>query len=216
MNNLAASHTPQSVLSFWFPEGSSPNVDRETHHQHWVWRMRGKADAQIVARFGELTYEAAEGLLSHWAETPEGRLALIVVLDQFSRAVFRDSPRAYAQDLAALQLTLEGLKNGHYETLPAPWFKIVFGLPLGHCEGPDHLQRLDLLLQLRQQIHAEAPDHLKPIYASLITQAEDVRSVIQAFGRHPHRNALLGRESTPAERAYIEKGEFPHQRAFQR
>ena len=86
---------------------------------------------------------------------------------------------------AALASTMEGLENGHYAALPTPWRKIVFGLPLGHCEGDDHLKRLDLLLELREEIAAQAPPELLPIYKSLVKQAGDVRQVIAAFGRHP-------------------------------
>ena len=88
-------------------------------------------------------------------------------------------------DTAALASTMEGLENGHYAALPTPWRKIVFGLPLGHCEGDDHLKRLDLLLELREEIAAQAPPELLPIYKSLVKQAGDVRQVIAAFGRHP-------------------------------
>lgn len=109
---------------------------------------------------------------------------------------------------------MEGLENGHYAALPTPWRKIVFGLPLGHCEGDDHLKRLDLLLELREEIAAQAPLRLLPVYQSLVKQAEDVRQVIAAFGRHPHRNQLLGRRSTQEEETYIATKQFPHLRAF--
>jgi uncharacterized protein (DUF924 family) len=176
--------------------------------------MHGGADDEIMARFSSLTARAADCALDHWALDPYGRLALIVILDQFSRSVWRDAARAYAQDIHALSLVLEGFSNGHYSHLETPWFQVVYGLPLGHCEGPDHLQRLDLLISVREDIAAEAPISLRPIYASLVKQARDVRNVIASFGRHPHRNTVLGRTSTAAEEAYIAKGGFPHQKAF--
>ncbi len=113
-----------------------------------------------------------------------------------------------------LSLVTEGLSNGHYAKLETPWFQVVFGLPLGHCEGLDHLQRIDMLIGLREDIAAAAPIHLQPIYAGLANQARDVHKVISAFGRHPHRNEILNRESTATEAAYIAKGQFPHLRAF--
>ena len=204
------------VLDFWFPEGRSLDVEASAHHAHWSWRMQGGADDEIVARFSDLTREAARGRLDHWAASAHGRLALIILLDQFSRSLWRDDTRAFAQDPRALSLVTEGLSNGHYARLETPWFQAVFGLPLGHCEGPDHLQRLDMLIGLRQDIAAAAPTHLQPIYAGLADQARDVRKVIAAFGRHPHRNEILKRESTAAEAAYIAKGQFPHMRAFRR
>lgn len=203
------------VLDFWFPEGRSSGIAAGTHRDHWSWRLHGGADDKIVARFADLTSSAASGDLDDWAGDPEGRLALIIVLDQFSRSLWRGTPRAFAQDPAALSLAMEGFSNGHYASLGTPWFRIVYSQPLGHCEGPDHLARIDLLIRLREEIAAEAPASLQPIYQSLVKQAGDVRKVIAAFGRHPHRNQVLGRESTQAEEAYIAEGDFPHDRAFQ-
>ncbi|MGB6242099.1 MAG: DUF924 family protein [Castellaniella sp.] len=204
----------QAILEFWFPEGRALHIDAAMHQNHWRWRMHGGADSDITARFLAITAQAATGELDHWASGPEGRLALIIVQDQFSRSAWRDSARAFAQDTTALAWAIEGLANGHYTALPTPWFKIVYSQPLGHCEGPDHLDRLDLLIQLREAIAAEAPPPLQDIYQSLVRQAHDVRQVIAAFGRHPHRNRLLGRPSTPEEEAYIAQGRFPHVRAF--
>ena len=203
------------VLDFWFPEGRSSGIAAGTHRDHWWWRLHGGADDTIVTRFADLTSSAASGDLDDWADKPEGRLALIIVLDQFSRSLWRGTPRAFAQDPAALSLAMEGFSNGHYASLGTPWFRIVYSQPLGHCEGPDHLARIDLLIRLREEIAAQAHASLQPIYQSLVKQAGDVRKVIAAFGRHPHRNQVLGRESTPEEDAYIAEGDFPHERAFQ-
>ncbi|MCK9511742.1 MAG: DUF924 domain-containing protein [Pigmentiphaga sp.] len=205
----------QEVLDFWFPEERSPQLDPAVHQDYWAWRMRGGADVEITKRFSDLTAEAAAGERDHWASDSDGRLALIIVLDQFSRSVWRDRARAYAQDPVALALTMESLSNGHYAAQSAPWRKVVYGLPLGHCEGPDHLDRIARLIRLREEIAAQAPAHLAPIYLSLVKQAHDVREVIARFGRHPHRNEILGRRSTPDEEAYIAQKRFPHLRAFQ-
>ena len=123
--------------------------------------------------------------------------------------------RAFAQDAAALKLSMDGLANGHYRALGAPWRRIAHTQLLGHCEGSDHLERLDLLISRREDIATSAPTDLQPVYRSLVKQARDVHEVIAVFGRHPHRNQVLGRPSTPAELAYVAKGEFPHLRAFQ-
>lgn len=203
------------VLDFWFPEGRTVDVDAQTHQKHWFWRMQGGADEAIAARFPEPTVCAAEGGLEHWASDPEGRLSLVIVLDQFSRSLWRGTPRAFAQDAAALSLAMDGLENGHFQALATPWFKIAHTQPLGHCEGPDHLERIDLLISLREETASAAPGHLQPIYRSLVKQAEDIRQVIAMFGRHPHRNEILGRQSTLAEQKYLAKGDFPHLRAFQ-
>ena len=109
---------------------------------------------------------------------------------------------------------LEGLENGDWAALGLPWFQIAFTQPLGHAEGSDHLARIDRLIALRRDIAARAPAPLRPLYASLVDQAGQVRRIIASFGRHPHRNAILGRRSTPEEEAYLEKGAFPHLRVF--
>jgi uncharacterized protein (DUF924 family) len=203
-----------AVLEFWFPAGFGAHL--ATHREDWVWRMRGGADGEIVARFAELTGRAARGECDGWAATPRGRLALVLVLDQFSRSVWRDSARAFAQDPKALALVLEGLANGHYDALATPWEKTFFTMPLGHCEGPDHLERLDRAIALARAILEEAPEHLKPIYEFSAHQPVLNRRVIATFGRHPHRNRALGRVSTAAELAYLEAGVFPHQRELPR
>lgn len=204
----------ENVIDFWFPEGRSLNVEAQAHRAYWLWRMQGGADDEIMARFFNLTEKAAGGALDHWALEPHGRLALIIILDQFSRSVWRGGARAYMQDPHALSLAIEGFTNGHYSSLETPWFKVVYGLPLGHCEGENHLQRIDLLISLREGIAAAAPQTLRPIYLSLVKQAKDVHKVIAAFGRHSHRNAILDRKSTSAEEMYLARGEFPHLKAF--
>src|SRR5262245_22026947 len=110
----------EAVQRFWFP--CDAGRDLATHRAYWTWRMRGGADESIVERFSEVTERAARGELDGWADTARGRAALIVVLDQFSRSVFRGSPRAFAQDKRSVELVIEGLVNGHYDTLNA-WEK---------------------------------------------------------------------------------------------
>lgn len=202
------------VLDFWFPEGRGLDIDPALHRDNWVWRMQGKADAMVVSRFSDLTERAARGDLDDWAGNPHGRLALIIALDQFPRSVWKNSPLAFAQDPKALALTLEGYANGHYEALETPWFKTVFNLPLLHCEGPDHLERLDRAIALAQDILAKAPDPLKPGYTFAAGQPVEIRKVIAAFGRHPHRNQVLGRPSTADEQVYLAEGRFPHLNAI--
>lgn len=203
----------EEVLGFWFPDRAEE--DLETHGRHWAWRMRGGADAEIVARFVGLTERAARGELDPWAADPRGRLALLVLLDQFPRSVWRDDPRAYAQDPRAVALAEEGLENGHFEALAHPWERLSYVIPFGHWEGPGHLERIDRAHDLARRIHEEAPAHLRPSYAYGVDQQVLMRRVIEAFGRHPHRNAILGRASTPEEEAYLAQGSFPHTRPIE-
>jgi uncharacterized protein (DUF924 family) len=201
--------TPEEVLAFWFPEPAQP--DPEAHLALWVWRMRGGAHEAVVERFTELTRRAAAGGLDGWARTPTGRLAEIIVLDQFSRSVFAGTPGAYAQDRKALDLCLEGLANGDFDRLENVWQKAMFKMPLEHCECAGHLANLDRAVAIAIALADEAPANLRDFYGFGAKQPALHRAVVAAFGRHPHRNAILGRLSTPEEAAYLAKGDFPHQ-----
>ncbi len=114
MIDMTARTAPwNNILDFWFPEGCSLEVGAETHRDYWSWRLHGGADTEIVERFADLTRSAAAGDLDHWVAEPEGRLALIVMLDQFSRSLWRGTPRAFAQDPAALTLAIEGQRDSN-------------------------------------------------------------------------------------------------------
>ncbi len=201
---------PQEVLDFWFPD----NGFWETPESFQAWiehRMYGGVDDHICANCAALTEAAARGLLDHWAETPQGRLALLIALDQFPRSLWRDTPSAFAQDIKATRLVLEGIETGHVAALK-PWERLFCIIALGHCEGPGHLARIDLIDQLSEGIIAELPPALAPLADGLRAQNMRLRGVIERFGRHPHRNPIYGRLSTPEEEAYIASGDFPHVR----
>jgi uncharacterized protein (DUF924 family) len=202
---------PGVVLDLWFPDTGHQNHPK-THGAFWEERMQGGMDAAICERFGPLTEAAARGLLDDWAETPRGRLALILALDQFPRSLWRGTPGAYAQDIKAARLALEGLANGHYDALPATWERAFYTIAISHCEGPEHLERLRALddVVAREASRTVAP--LEAFAETYLVQHERVKAVIARFGRHPHRNAVLGRLSTPEEEAYIATGDFPHLR----
>ena len=139
--------SPEEVLSYWFPEGID-DADPETRRRQMQRRMGGvpEVDREITERFGETLEQARRGELDHWADTPRGRLALIVVLDQFSRHVYRGSPLSYAQDEKALGLALEGIDSGMDRGLGA-MERMFFWLPLGHSG--------DLALEERGVLHKE-------------------------------------------------------------
>ncbi|MCD6054917.1 MAG: hypothetical protein K0Q96_2109 [Rubrobacteraceae bacterium] len=146
--------------------------------------------------------------MDHWADTPRGRLALIIVLDQFSRHIYRGSPLSYSQDEKALKLALEGIDLGMDRELK-PVERNFFWLPLGHSEN--------LALHERSVKHAEeevanAPPNLRTMAEFGISQAKAARNVIARFGRHPHRNEILGRTSTPEELGYLRTETPPHMR----
>ena len=202
----------QEILSYWFPPGIH-EADAETYREQWLrWFAGGpEVEQEITDRFGEVLEQARRGELDSWAETPRGRLALIIVLDQFSRSVYKDTPLAYAQDPAALRLAQEGIEAGMDRGMEVAE-RLFFMMPLGHAEGPDHLERIDLAVRGAEEQVYLAPAHLKPLYEFSLGQARAHRDVIARFGRHPHRNAVLRRASTPEELEYL-RSEVPvHER----
>jgi uncharacterized protein (DUF924 family) len=170
---------PDAVLRFWFEELAPAQ---------W-WSGGSALDADIRQRFGAVLTAAARCELAHWRSEPTGRLAEILVLDQFSRHVHRGEPRAFAQDALALGLAQTAVALGADQALP-PAQRAFLYMPYMHSESP--------------LIHAEA---LRLFGApGLERQLEAERrhwAVIERFGRYPHRNAALGRASTPEERAFI-------------
>ncbi|SMY08471.1 DUF924 family protein [Flavimaricola marinus] len=197
------------VLDLWFPDNGHWK-DAETHGAFWFERMQGGMDQIIIDQFADLTRAAARGELDHWAETPRGRLSLLIALDQFPRSLWRGTPGAYAQDIKACRLALEGVRNGDFEVL-APWEKTFFVIAISHCEGPDHLDRMRMITGLAEELIAQMPEPIDVMGAGFRAQNLRVTGIIQRFGRHPHRNEILGRLSTPEEEAYIAEGNFPHE-----
>src|SRR5918997_4723243 len=178
-NETVAASGPEEVLSYWFPEGIN-NADPEAlRRQGKRWMQGGpEEDKEITERFGKLLAQARRGELDHWADTPRGRLALVIVLDQFSRHIYRGSPLSYAQDEKALKLALEGIDLGMDREL-GDMERMFFWLPLGHSE--------DLALHERSVGQAEkevadAPEHLRAMAEFGISQARAARDVIARFG----------------------------------
>ena len=203
---------PEQVLDLWFPNNGHQN-DRATHERFWNERMQGGMDGIICEQFADLTMAAARGELDHWAETPRGRLALLIALDQFPRSLWRDTPAAFGQDIKSCRLAIEAASTvvDAYQ----PWEATFFVIAISHCEGPDHLQRFDLIDDLSEGIVARLPEQLADMAEMLRSQNARVRGIIERFGRHPHRNPIYGRVSTPEEEAYIATGDFPHVRKLE-
>ena len=201
---------PGEVLSWWFPEGDLWDADRETFGRRMGWWFAGgpEVDREIRERFGSVLEQAREGELDHWAETPRGRLALIIVLDQFSRNAYRGSPLAYAQDQKALKLAVEGIEAGMDRELTFGE-RVFFWMPIAHSED---LALQDMSVRHAEEEAADAPPHLRAEMEFGISQARGARDVIARFGRHPHRNEILGRTSTPEELEYLRTETPPHMR----
>lgn len=171
--------TPQAILHFWFTE-LSPT-------QHFA--KDAALDEAIRSRFGAVLEAAARCELFGWRTTPEGRLAEVVVLDQFSRNVWRDTPRAFAQDPLALALAQELVASGADRSLPVAQRRFAY-MPYMHSESAlIHQQAVVLFSQPGLE------DNLRFERAH--------QAIIERFGRYPHRNAVLGRTSTAQELAFL-------------
>jgi uncharacterized protein (DUF924 family) len=199
----------EDILSFWFP----PRLDEseKRHAEMFRFWFGGGANVQIAQSHAQTHEAAARGELDAWAETPRGRLALIIVLDQFSRSLHGGTALAYAQDARAIALAVDGLERGFYDALATVWEKTFFILPLGHSE---RLADLDRCIALAEGLIPEAPVQVRALYEFSASQARGHRAVLARFGRQPHRNAALGRTSTAEELDYLAAGTFVHQRSF--
>lgn len=187
-----------SVLQFWFGDSADDATVAARQAALW-WQKQAETDAMITARFEPLVKAAAAGTLAQWSATPEGRLALIILLDQFPRNMYRNMPQAFACDPLARGLCLEGLDNGDDLRL-RPIERVFFYLPLEHAE--------DAALQAKSVELFEALDALTQGSggANLSSYAEFARRhqrIIDRFGRFPHRNAILGRPSSDEEEAFL-------------
>ena len=186
----------RDVLHLWFGAGEDPwDVAPELMKR---WFVRDPAfDAEIEASFGDAIAAARRGELDGWADSARGRLALLILLDQFPRNVFRGHAGAFASDGKALEIALEGLSLGHDASV-RPVERTFFYLPLEHAED---LGLQDRSVALFTALEAEWPG---VGFAKMAREyAEKHREIIARFGRYPHRNAVLGRESTPEELEYL-------------
>jgi uncharacterized protein (DUF924 family) len=180
----------RQVLDFWFGAPGTETYGR----QRKEWFVKDEAfDARIRERFLGLHGRAHAGELKAWEADPDGLLALILVLDQFSRNMFRDTPRSFASDAAALACARKMVERGWDMDL-APVQRSFVYLPYEHTEN---LVTQDEALRLFKRVLEDSA------LADLPEWARKHREVIRRFGRFPHRNAILGRESTPEEEEFL-------------
>ena len=167
------------IVRFWF---------EDLEPKDW-WRKDAGLDAAMRARFGALHAAASRGECWRWRATPQGRLAEVLLLDQFSRNLHRDTPKAFAQDGMALALAQEAVAGGHDLALPAVQRGFLY-MPYMHSESPlVHEEALRLFSQ--------------PEVAAQLDFERRHKAIVDRFGRYPHRNAILGRPSTPEELAFL-------------
>lgn len=186
------------VLAFWFGRARDDAAVIAECGANW-FRGGDAFDAAIRTRFATLREEAIGGRLGAWRATPRGRLASVILVDQFSRNLFRGDARAFAHDALACDWVREGLRTGIDRAL-RPIERVFFYLPLEHSESFADQQHS---VALFRQLCADAPPALRDAFDGYLDYAERHRDVVARFGRFPHRNAALGRASTPAEIAYL-------------
>lgn len=192
------SESSDDVLRFWL--GAYPIDPAALQRVQAQWFRKDEAfDAELRRRFGPTLEAALAGRLDGWAATAEGRLALLLVLDQFTRNAFRGQPRSFAGDAQALALAVQGIERGHDQQVP-PMARIFCYLPLEHAE--------DAALQARSVALFDAlacDPQAQPaaFFAGTLDYAHKHQDVVARFGRFPHRNAILGRASTAEEQDYL-------------
>ncbi|MBZ4423009.1 DUF924 family protein [Myxococcus sp. RHSTA-1-4] len=187
----------EEVLGFWFGQPPDPILNPASAHPRERWFLRNAAfDEECQRRFLDAHEAAAAGLLRDWREEPRSCVALLLLLDQIPRNVFRGTPRAFATDALAREVARYALARGLDVTLPPVWRWFMY-LPFEHSEEV-HDQRLAVaLFEMLALYHPDSRESLD--------YARRHRDVIERFGRFPHRNAALGRPSTPEEERFLQE-----------
>jgi uncharacterized protein (DUF924 family) len=191
-----------SVISYWFGEMDKAGFSKESEKQKW-WSGGNEVDIEISHRFGGLVEEALNRGLKSWKETSRGRLALILLLDQFTRNIYRGTERAFSGDSRALKLCKLGLSENSDLELPIEC-RVFFYMPLEHSEN---LEDQELCIRLLTSLKRESPSDKHSLLDANIQFAEQHKAIISRFGRFPHRNEALKRQNTPEEDAYL-AGDF--------
>ena len=176
-------------LKLWFPEDESPDV-------------RQNRDKAIRARFGSLVERAVLGELASWADSPRRCLSLLILLDQFPRNIYRGTARAFAGDDQAVAITLSGMESAADGALNVVE-RIFFYMPLQHCEVREVQEES---VAAYRRLLADAPQDLRGAFDEALKAAEEHRTIIERFGRFPHRNRALERASTREEEAWLSAG----------
>lgn len=187
-----------AILAFWFKEQelTAPQIDGRMDQ----WFGEDPVfDEEIAREFADDVERASEGELDHWAHKPRGRLALILLLDQFRRNIYRNKPEAFARDKFALKLCVEGAMEKKDKGL-SPIERVFFYMPLQHAESRKVQSK-------SREIYGKLAGAVSATYKETfetVAQFADLHAdIIEQFGRFPHRNAILGRANTPEEDAYL-------------
>lgn len=187
-----------ALIDFWL--GPEPKTPEEVMARGKRWFRGGpEVDAEVVRRYGPAIECALAGGLDEWLADERGWLAIILVLDQFTRNAYRNDPRTYAGDARAQKLALEALDDGRWARLSFHERHFAM-MPLLHAEL---LPLQERSVALTDQLMAETPPLERGFMAMGVEQAHKYRDIIARFGRFPHRNQILGRASTPEELEFL-------------
>jgi uncharacterized protein (DUF924 family) len=192
--------TANTIREFWFGLNPDDTIVAQERSRLW-WNKNPDVDAEIRNRFEIHVAKAANRQLDDWLETPHGRLALILLVDQFPRNIYRNTPQAFAFDSLARLWCKEGIENAAHQLL-RPIERVFFYLPLEHSES---LADQELSVMQIQALANSVEPNYQPTFESFISFATRHRDIIGRFGRFPHRNQILGRESSPAEIAFLQE-----------
>jgi len=188
----------EEILAFWFKEHelSAPQID----HRMDIWFGEDEVfDHECKKMFSGDVDKASEGQLNHWASEPLGRLALILLLDQFRRNIYRGTANAFAMDKAALKLCIEGALEKMDKGLK-PIQRAFFYMPLQHTES---LKVQTKSVQIFGRLSEAVSATYRETFETIAQFAELHHDIVEQFGRFPHRNSLLNRENTPEEDEYL-------------
>ena len=188
----------EEILSFWFKEQelSAPQIDRRMD----IWFGEDAVfDHELEKEFSDDVERACDGKQDHWATEPHGRLALIILIDQFRRNIHRSTAEAFSKDKIALKLCVEGAMEKK-DTGLTPIQRVFFYMPLQHAESRK-VQAKSVALYNRLAESVSATD--QATFLTVAQFAELHKDIIDQFGRFPHRNSLLGRENTAEEDEYL-------------
>ena len=193
----------EDILQFWFgcfPTPYTPDVSKAD-----MWFKNGADyDSEIFVKFGADYEKAISGELNHWIDSYRGRLALVILLDQFSRHIHRGSALAFAQDETAQVLCIDGIGAGDDSRLHAVE-RSFFYLPLEHAEDID---KQKLSVKAYTQLVQDVPEEYRKSFEVTLSFAKSHHFVIEKFGRFPELNAILDRESTVEEFEFIASGKY--------
>lgn len=189
----------ERVLGLWFAERDydAPRIDARL--DFWFGGS-DELDETLKNGFARDIEQASHGKLMHWAAEARGRLALIVILDQFRRNVFRGTANAFVCDRLALKLCVEGIV-GHHDRELEPIERVFFYMPMQHAES---LRVQEKSVMVFEALAKAVSPTMRETFETFAQFAELHRDIVERFGRFPHRNAALGRENTPEEREFLE------------